>query len=119
MNETDRKEKEQEELIKNYVEHISGFPESQLRSALLYFLTIERTTGKNFSSEVNNLIAKRKLFILKVLKECIVSCNLCLSLFPMEVEKKLVVAYTEAKMKEEDVNKAHIAELVQEMNEIF
>ena len=123
MNETDRKEKEREELIKNYIEHIREFPESKLRVALLYFLSKDRIklNSENYSIEIekNNLIAKRKLFILKVLKECTVSCNLCLSLFPKEVEDKLIEAYETDIKQENEANKAHIAELVAEMNEIF
>ena len=76
---------------------------------------------ENFSIDIekNNLLAKRKLFILKVLKECTVSCNLNISLFPKEVEDKLIEAYETDIKQENEANKAHIAELVAEMNEIF
>ena len=119
MNETDKKEQEQEELMRRYVEQLRGWSDSQLRDALIYFLTKERTSGKNFSSEENNLIAKRKLFILKVLKECTYAGRFQMAIFPDEIEKKLIVAYNEEKQKEKDAKQAHIAELVEEMNGLF
>ena len=132
MNETDKKEQEQEELIRQYVKELKGWSYCPLRDALIYFLTKDRTaltkdqnTRENFSVviEENNLIAKRKLFILKVLKECTHAGAFQLALVPDEVENKLVAAYTEEKQKEEqkeiNAKKARIAELVEEMNEIF
>lgn len=125
MNETDRKkqEQEQEELIRQYVGQITGCPNSELRYALLYFLTKERSdcNGENFSIaiEENNLIAKRKLFILKVLKECTYAGRFQIATFPSAVAQKLISAFKDEKAKEEDKKQAHIAKLVEEMNEIF
>ena len=99
-------------LINDYIGHLRERKNDKLCCALVHFLS-------KYSSSSESIINKRKTFILKVLKECTVSCNLCLSLFPKEVEDKLVAAYIEEKTKENDANKAHIAELVAEMNEIF
>ncbi len=104
--------KEDSELIGNYIKYLKGNYNNQLCCALVYFLS------KDSDWDVS-VINKRKKFLLKVLKECTVSCNLDLNLFPMEVEKKLIIAYTEAKKREEKAKQAHIAELMEEMNEIF
>lgn len=119
MNETDRKGKEQEELMLQYVRQLKGCSDSQLRDALVYFLTKDRTTGKNFSSEENNLIEKRKLFILKVLKESTFAGRFQIETIPSAVAQKLINAYKEEKSKEEDAKQEHIAKLMAEMNEIF
>ena len=119
MNETDRKEKEQEELMLKYVAQLRSWSNSQLCEALIYFLTKDLTSGKNFSSEENNLIKKRKLFILKVLKEYTQAGRFQVAIVPDEIEEKLVAAYIVEKKKEEDEKQAHVAELMEEMDEIF
>ena len=119
MNETDRKEKEQEELMRQYVVQLKGCSDSKLRDALVYFLTKDRTSGKNFSSEENNLTTKRKLFILKVLKESTFAGRFQIKTIPSAVAQKLINAHKEEKLKDEDSKQAHIAELMAEMNQIF
>ena len=99
-------------LIDQYIERLKYYTESPLCSALVYFLS-------KYSSSSKSIINKRKAFILKVLKECTFSGQLHIDLFPMEVEKKLVEAYKEEKQKEEDEKQAHVAELMEEMDEIF
>ena len=119
MNETDRKEKEQEELMRQYVGQLKGCSDSKLRDALVYFLTKDRTSGKNFSSEENNLTTKRKLFILKVLKESTFAGRFQIETIPTSVAQKLLASYKEEMAKEENQKQAHITELLEEMNEIF
>ena len=103
---------EDNELISQYIEHLRTYTESALCASLVYFLSKD----SDWDISTTN---KRKKFLLKVLKECTVSCNLHIDLFPMEVEKKLIVAYTESKTREEQAKQEHIAELMKEMNEIF
>jgi len=99
-------------LINDYISHLRERKNDKLCCALVHFLS-------KYSSSSESVINKRKTFILKVLKECTVSCNLNISLFPKEVEDKLIEAYETDIKKENEANKAHIAELVAEMNEIF
>ena len=104
--------KEDNELIGQYMEYLKRNYNDQLCCALVYFLSKD----SDWDISTTN---KRKAFLLKVLRECTVSCNLDLNLFPMEIKKKLIVAYTEAKTREEQAKQEHIAELMKEMNEIF
>lgn len=98
------------ELIKDYIKQLNNWKDNELCTALVYFLS---------KDSLDELVIRRKLFILKVLKECALAGRFQVAIFPDEVEKKLILAYQEEKQKEKDAKKAHIAELVEEMNEIF
>lgn len=102
--------KEDSEAIRQYIDHLRYYKDSSLCSAIVYFLSQEKITALN---------EQRKLFILKVLRECTHSCKIHIDLFPMEVEKKLILAYKAEKQKEQDEKQAHIAELLEEMNGLF
>ena len=98
------------ELIKDYIKHLSNEQNSELSTALVYFLSQDK---------LDELIIRRKLFILKVLKENTYAGRFQIAKFPSAVAQKLIKAYKDEKAKEENAKQAHIAELVEEMNEIF
>ncbi len=97
------------ELIKDYIAHLNS-KDNDLCKAIVYFLS---------KDSLDELVIRRKLFILKVLKESTHAGRFQVATFPDEIEKKLILAYNEEKQKEIDAEKAHIAELVEEMNNLF
>lgn len=99
-------------LIDQYVARLKNYSDNHLCCALVHFLS-------KYSSSSKSIINKRKAFILKVLKEYTYNDELHVDLIPMEIEKKLVVAYTDELIEKDNEKQAHIAELMEEMNEIF
>lgn len=98
------------ELIKDYIQQLNKWKDNELCTALVYFLS---------KDSLDELVIRRKLFILKVLKESTCAGRFQVAIFPDEVEKKLILAYNEEKQKEINAHKAHIIELVEEMNILF
>ncbi len=101
-------------LIDGYINVLlKHYNDNELCCSLVYFLS-------QYSSSSKSIINKRKLFLLKVLKECTNDfCYFDIKSFPKEVGTKLIAVYQEEKKKEDVEKQAHIAELMEEMNEIF
>ena len=97
------------ELIKDYIKHLKVV-DSDLTRAIVYFLS---------KDTLDELVIRRKLFILKVLKENTYAGKFQIATFPSAVAQKLIYAYKDEMEKEENKKQAHIAELVEEMNGLF
>ncbi len=96
-------------LIKDYIKHLKDI-DSDLSRAIVYFLS---------KDTIDELVIRRKLFVLKVLKENTYAGRFQIATFPSAVAQKLIYAYKDEMEKEENKRQAHIAELVEEMNGLF
>ena len=104
---------EDAKLIDGYINLLKTYKENELCSALVYFLS-------QYSSSAKGIINKRKVFLLKVLRECTNEYYFFdIKSFPREIGSKLITVYQEEIKKQDKEKQAHIDELMKEMNEIF
>ncbi len=101
-------------LIDRYIDALKSYKDNELCCSLVYFLS-------QYSSSSKSIINKRKLFLLKVLREeCINEFYFFdIKLFPREIGSKIITAYQEEIKKQDKEKQAHIAELMEEMNGLF
>jgi hypothetical protein len=104
---------EDSKLIDGYINLLKTYKDNELCSSLVHFLS-------QYSSSSKSIINKRKVFLLKVLRECTNEYYFFdIKSFPREVKTKLIAAYQEEIKKQDKEQQAHIAKLMEEMNKIF
>ena len=104
---------EDSKLIGEYILVLKSYKDSELCCALVHFLS-------KYSSSATNIINKRKLFLLKVLRECTNEYYFFdIKSFPREIGSKLIEVYQEELKQQDKEGQEHIAKLMEEMNEIF
>ena len=104
---------EDAKLIDGYINLLKTYKDNELCRSLVHFLS-------QYSSSAKSKINKRKVFLLKVLRECTNEYYFFdLKSFPREIESKLIEVYQEELKQQDKEKQAHIDELMAEMNEIF
>ena len=92
---------------------LKTYKDNELCRSLVHFLS-------QYSSSAKSIINKRKVFLLKVLRECTNEYYFFdIKSFPREIGSRIITAYQEEIKKQDKEKQAHIDELMKEMNEIF
>lgn len=104
---------EEAKLIDGYNELLKTYKDNELCRSLIHFLS-------QYSSSAKSIINKRKLFLLKVLRECTNEYYFFdIKSFPREIGSKLIEVYHEELKQQDKEQQEHIAELMKEMNGLF